>query len=146
RLIHYKNLSGTRMSGESRKLRQIDIDKTDKKEELTVVNPDGEAVVTWTNHPGWLSRERLNPGSTVIDMGYKFARGKISGDCDFPSVSQSAKIVTPVPGGARNVIHAMIVNNVIDLAKQKKSDRESKRKGDLRKRFGVIDQKPKGDT
>ena len=144
RLVHYKNLPGTRMAGESRKLRHIE--EPEKKEEITVVNPEGEAVVTWTNHAGWLTRERLFPGSVVIDMGYKFARGKISGDCDFQNVSHTAKIITPVPGGARNIVHAMIVNNVIDLVKQKRSDQEPIKKGDLRKRFGVIDKKQTTDT
>ena len=30
---------------------------------MEILNPAGEAVVTWTNHAGWLTRERLAPGS-----------------------------------------------------------------------------------
>ncbi len=134
KLLRYSAISGA--SGD-RKMRRLDMrDEDEIKDDLeTIINPDGEAVITWANHPGWLLRSRLSPDSIVIDLGYKFARGKISGDCDFLNVSSWAKMITPVPGGVRSVTHAMILRNLIDLIKIQMEDREEGPGKKLRRRF-----------
>ncbi|HEX9744172.1 MAG TPA: tetrahydrofolate dehydrogenase/cyclohydrolase catalytic domain-containing protein [bacterium] len=86
------------------------------------INPDGEAIISWANQPGWLGGSRIQRGSTVIDMGYKFARGKVSGDCDFQSAMSVAGTITPVPGGARNIVHMMVLQNLIDMIKRHYED------------------------
>jgi len=108
----------------------------DNPEKETVINPDGEAVVTWTNSAGWLTKSMLKPGSVVMDMGYKFVRGHISGDCDFPSVIQTASAVTPVPGGIRNIIQIMILQNLISLIQRKLDMSDADVKSRLQRKFG----------
>ncbi len=135
KLLRYSAITREEDGVVSKRLQSIDDDKKDFDE--TIVNPDGDAVVTWANHPGWLSRSRLEPRSIVIDMGYKFARGKVSGDCDFMSVSKSAKLITPVPGGVRSITHVMILQNLINLIQRQMSEREDGSGKGLRRRFGV---------
>ncbi|MCX6644856.1 MAG: hypothetical protein NTY09_00640 [bacterium] len=121
RLLKFSNISPTAEEGEIRKLRRLD-EKTEKAP--GIINPDGEAVITCCNQSKWLSGSRLAPRSIVIDMGYKFTRGSISGDCDFQTIVPSASYITPVPGGFRNIAHVMILSNLIDLIRRQKGTKE----------------------
>ncbi len=132
RLLRYANIGSESDAPKTERLKSLD---DEKPKENPIINPKGEAVIAWANHPGWLTRARLSPQSIVIDLGYRFARGKVSGDCDFLSVSQSAKILTPVPGGVRNITHAMILSNLIDLIKTQMEKREEVDGKVLKRRF-----------
>jgi len=131
-ILRYSNIVHSDDAETIKKLRSVE-DTIDETE--SVINPHGEAVISWTNHGQWLTGSRLSKGSIVIDLGYKFARGKISGDVDFQSVSRSAKYVTPVPGGVRSITHMMILNNLIELIRRQKSSEEADRIGGLKRRF-----------
>ena len=130
KVLRYSNIS--RMSGEDGSMRLKDM-STGGREPDGIVNPEGEAVITWANHSRWLSSTRLAPQSIVIDMGYKFSRGVVSGDCDFLSVSRTAKVVTPVPGGVRNIAHAIILQNLINLI-NRQIDMKLEKPGEVLKR------------
>jgi 5,10-methylene-tetrahydrofolate dehydrogenase/methenyl tetrahydrofolate cyclohydrolase len=134
RLLRFENLGGARLHGPDllRSLEETQVDKT-----VEIVNPDGEAVVSWTNQPGWLTKSRLKPGCVVIDMGYKFSRGKISGDADFMSISQVASAITPVPGGVRNIVKVMILQNLIQLINMQVGISQEAVSGALRRRFPI---------
>jgi len=132
RLLRYSNISQATSPGKARRLKSIE---NDVEIEDTVINPEGEAVVAWANHGGWLTKSRLSPGSVVVDLGYKFARGRVSGDCDFVSVSQTAKVITPVPGGVRNITHVMILQNLIRLIKRQQMESMDKLGRGLQRRF-----------
>ena len=133
RLLKYENLVETSGLQESR-LKSAAASGASKEE---LLNPDGQAVITWANQPEWLTAKRLSPGCVILDMGYRFGRGKISGDCDFVSVSQIAKIITPVPGGVRNIVRIMILQNLIDLIKRQVGETQEQPVGPLLRRFGA---------
>lgn len=130
RLLKFSNISTTE-DGEITKLKRLD-----KADEITpgIINPKGEAVITCANQAKWLSASRLTKGSIVIDMGYKFTRGRISGDCDFASIAPAAAYITPVPGGVRNITHVMILENLITLIKRQKGTKKSGGK-EIRRKF-----------
>jgi len=134
RLLRYSNLFPTTDGTETRRLQSIDGELT---EEAIMVNPDGEAVITWANHPGWLTASRLTPHSIVIDVGYRFARGKVSGDCDFVSVSRSANVITPVPGGVRNISHVMVLENLMGLIRSQMTERDENEGKGIKRKFGL---------
>jgi len=134
RLLRYSSIA--RDDAQGSKIKQLESGgEKDLENYSFVINPEGEAVITWANHPGWLSRTRLSPQSTVIDLGYKFARGKISGDCDFMSVVSSAKAITPVPGGIRTITYAMVLQNLIDLINIQLEEKDGGSKASLKRRF-----------
>jgi methylenetetrahydrofolate dehydrogenase (NADP+) / methenyltetrahydrofolate cyclohydrolase len=132
RLIRYENIHSQVEEDGLRHLRPSDVPGSGS---LEIINPDGEAVVSWANQPGWLTRARLHPASVVIDMGYKFARGRVSGDCDFMSILENGGIVTPVPGGVRNIVRYMILQNMVQLIKKQIGEDQERATGVLRRRF-----------
>lgn len=132
RILRYSNLVRSSSDRNGQRLKDID---DGGREGGTIINPDGEAVIAWANHAKWLTGSRLTPKSIVIDMGYKFSRGIVSGDCDFPTVTRTASVITPVPGGVRNITHAVILQNLISLI-QIQTDRQIEQMGeDLKRRF-----------
>ncbi len=132
KLLKFSNISTTTENGQRRMLRSLD---NEKIEVPGIINPEGEAVITCTNQAKWLSSSRLKPKSIVIDMGYKFSRGQVSGDCDFTNVSKSASYITPVPGGVRSITHAMILNNLIELINRQMEIKEGGKSKGLKRRF-----------
>lgn len=64
-----------------------------------------------------LTGSMIKPGATVIDVGMnKNDEGKLCGDIDFPSVSETAGFVTPVPGGVGPMTITMLLVNTLQSA------------------------------
>ncbi len=74
-----------------------------------VVAAVGKAAVV---KGGW-----IKPGAIVIDVGINHAGGKIVGDVEFDEASGRASYITPVPGGVGPVTTAMLMRNVVELAR-----------------------------
>ncbi len=132
RLLRFSNISQVGSEGKTKRLHAVE--EGEEKEDM-IINPGGEAVITWANHACWLTRTRLVPHSIVIDVGYKFSRGRVSGDCDFQSVSVNAKAITPVPGGVRNITHVMILQNLMELINRQLGREMEKMGKGLRRKF-----------
>ena len=63
----------------------------------------------------------IKEGAVVIDVGMdRDENGKLCGDVDFASVKEKASAVTPVPGGVGPMTIAMLMNNCVEAALQKK--------------------------
>lgn len=58
------------------------------------------------------------PGATVIDVGVNRLDSGLTGDVDFASVSEVASAITPVPGGVGPMTIAMLLKNVVALARR----------------------------
>jgi methylenetetrahydrofolate dehydrogenase (NADP+)/methenyltetrahydrofolate cyclohydrolase len=58
----------------------------------------------------------VKPGCTVIDVGITRVDGKLLGDVD-PDVAQVAAYFTPTPGGIGPMTRAMLLSNLLELAK-----------------------------
>ena len=58
------------------------------------------------------------PGATVIDVGVNRLESGLTGDVDFESVSEVASAITPVPGGVGPMTIAMLLKNVVALARR----------------------------
>jgi methylenetetrahydrofolate dehydrogenase (NADP+)/methenyltetrahydrofolate cyclohydrolase len=57
-----------------------------------------DIVVAAVGIPGFVQREWVKPGATVIDVGINRVEGGLVGDVD-PRVAEVAGAITPVPGG-----------------------------------------------
>jgi methylenetetrahydrofolate dehydrogenase (NADP+)/methenyltetrahydrofolate cyclohydrolase len=55
-------------------------------------------------------------GAAVIDVGITRTNDGLLGDVD-PQVTQSASAFTPMPGGVGPMTRAMLLSNLIELAK-----------------------------
>ena len=58
----------------------------------------------------------IKDGATVIDVGITRTDQGLVGDVD-PAVAQSASAFAPMPGGVGPMTRAMLLNNIIELAK-----------------------------
>jgi len=64
-----------------------------------------------------ITGEKIKPGSVVIDAGTSEDGNAIVGDVDFESAKDVASAITPVPGGVGPVTVAMLLSNVVKVAK-----------------------------
>ena len=62
-----------------------------------------------------IGREYLSPGQVIVDIGINFdENGKMCGDVDYEAASETAKAVTPVPGGIGKVTPAVLAKHVVE--------------------------------
>lgn len=62
----------------------------------------------------------LRDGVIVIDVGiHKKEDGSLCGDVDFERVVQKASLITPVPGGVGPVTVAMLLQNIVEMARER---------------------------
>jgi methylenetetrahydrofolate dehydrogenase (NADP+)/methenyltetrahydrofolate cyclohydrolase len=76
-----------------------------------------DLLVVAMGRPEQVTAEWVKPGAVVIDVGiHKRDDGRICGDVDFPSVSQVASRISPVPGGVGPMTVAMLLRNTLQAA------------------------------
>ena len=59
----------------------------------------------------------MKPGAVVIDVGMNRVDGKLTGDVEFESARDRARLITPVPGGVGPMTIAMLMRNTLEAAK-----------------------------
>jgi methylenetetrahydrofolate dehydrogenase (NADP+)/methenyltetrahydrofolate cyclohydrolase len=78
-----------------------------------------DIIITATGKANLITGDKIKPGSIIIDAGTSELNGGIVGDVDFKSVEKVASIISPVPGGVGPVTVAMLLKNVLFVAKHK---------------------------
>ena len=86
-------------------------------ENISEVIKRGDIVVAAIGVPHFLKREMVKPGATVIDVGLTRTESGLKGDVA-PEVADVAGAISPVPGGVGPMTRAMLLQNLVDLAKQ----------------------------
>ncbi len=79
-----------------------------------------DIVISGIGKPKFITGDTVKEGAIVIDAGTSESEGKMVGDVDFDSVSPKASFVTPVPGGVGPVTVAILLKNLVTLAKSEK--------------------------
>lgn len=77
-----------------------------------------DILVSAVGKAGFVTKEMVKPGAIVIDVGINRVDGKVCGDVDFESVSETAGWITPVPGGVGKMTIAMLLSNTVDAAER----------------------------
>lgn len=76
-----------------------------------------DILVVAVGKPGLIRGDMIKLGAVVIDVGINRSdNGMLCGDVDFPSVSEKASWITPVPGGVGPMTVAMLIYNTIQAA------------------------------
>ena len=76
-----------------------------------------ELVITAVGRAGWLTKDMIAPGATLIDVGTNFnAAGRMCGDADFEGIQGTAAAATPVPGGVGPVTLACLLEAAVKAA------------------------------
>ena len=86
---------------------------------------DADILIVAAGSPGLITGPMVKEGVVVIDVGinrvadHNREKGyRLTGDCDFDSVSKKASWITPVPGGVGPMTVAMLMKNTLLAAKK----------------------------
>ena len=89
-----------------------------RTQNLAAVAREADILVAAVGRPGFVTADMVKPGATVIDVGInRIAPKKLVGDVDFNAVSEIAGAITPVPGGVGLLTVAMLMQNVVQAAR-----------------------------
>ena len=89
-----------------------------RTQNLAAVAREADILVAAVGRPGFVTADMVKPGATVIDVGInRIAPKKLVGDVDFDAVSEIAGAITPVPGGVGLLTVAMLMQNVVQAAR-----------------------------
>ena len=84
-----------------------------------------DIVIAAVGRPNMVGGDWIKPGAVVIDVGINRvdvdvdgeARSKLTGDVDYEAAYESAKAITPVPGGVGPMTITMLMANTLRSAK-----------------------------
>jgi len=82
--------------------------------ELTI---GADIIISATGSPKLIKGNMLKVGVILIDCGTSESAGSIVGDVDVESVESKVEILAPVPGGVGPITVAMLLQNVLEVAK-----------------------------
>ena len=88
--------------------------KTENKEELI---KQADIIISGIGKGKYITGNMIKQGAILIDAGTSESDSGIIGDVDLESVKDIASFVSPVPGGVGPVTVAMLLNNVLSVAK-----------------------------
>jgi methylenetetrahydrofolate dehydrogenase (NADP+)/methenyltetrahydrofolate cyclohydrolase len=77
-----------------------------------------DLLIAAAGSPGVVRGAWIQPGAVVVDVGVNRLENKMVGDIEFESASERASYITPVPGGVGPLTTAMLMSNVVYLAKK----------------------------
>lgn len=80
---------------------------------------NSDIVISGTGAGKIITKDKIKQGVVLIDAGTSESNGAIVGDVDLDSVQGVASAVSPVPGGVGPVTVAMLLSNVLQVAKTK---------------------------
>ena len=78
-----------------------------------------DILIVAAGHPGLITADMVKAGAVVIDvaMNRDSVTGKFTGDVCFDEVKDISSHITPVPGGVGPMTRAMLMKNVLTLAR-----------------------------
>jgi len=101
------------------KLRGLNVEvatsKTDNKE---VLIKEADVIISGMGNGKYITGDMVKSGVVIIDAGTSEENGAIVGDVDLESVKDVTSFVSPVPGGVGPVAVAMLLKNVVSVAKK----------------------------
>jgi len=78
-----------------------------------------DILVAAMGKPAFITRDFIQPGATVIDVGMnRKADGKVIGDVDPAAMKEVAGAYTPVPGGVGPLTIGMLMTNTVQAAER----------------------------
>ncbi|MFA6515338.1 MAG: bifunctional 5,10-methylenetetrahydrofolate dehydrogenase/5,10-methenyltetrahydrofolate cyclohydrolase [Candidatus Paceibacterota bacterium] len=101
--------------------RGLEVDTVNSKTEnyLELIK-NADIIISAIGKGKFIKGDMLKVGVVVIDAGTSEDNGAVVGDVDLGSVMNVASFVSPTPGGVGPVTVAMLLQNVLQVAKNKK--------------------------
>jgi len=91
-----------------------------KTKDLAGKTRSAEILVSAVGKPKIITGAMVREGVVAIDVGVTMVDGKPSGDMDFPAVGPLARAITPVPGGVGPMTIAMLMENTLKAARERR--------------------------
>ena len=88
-------------------------------QDLSSLCLSADIIISGTGVPGLIKPSMVRAESIVIDAGTAESNSGISGDVDFEGIKDKVFAVSPVPGGVGPVTVAMLLSNVVAVAKRR---------------------------
>ncbi|MCX5694040.1 MAG: bifunctional 5,10-methylenetetrahydrofolate dehydrogenase/5,10-methenyltetrahydrofolate cyclohydrolase [Candidatus Omnitrophica bacterium] len=80
-----------------------------------------EVLIVAVGQAGLIKGEWIKEGAVVVDVGINHLNDKIVGDIEFESAAKRAAYITPVPGGVGPLTVAILMRNLVEVAKAQQS-------------------------
>jgi methylenetetrahydrofolate dehydrogenase (NADP+)/methenyltetrahydrofolate cyclohydrolase len=77
---------------------------------------DADVVIAAIGKPHFVKPAMIKPGAVVIDVGITRSGSQLLGDVD-PAIAEAASYFAPMPGGVGPMTRAMLLSNLLELAK-----------------------------
>ncbi|NEO04570.1 bifunctional methylenetetrahydrofolate dehydrogenase/methenyltetrahydrofolate cyclohydrolase FolD [Moorena sp. SIO3I8] len=89
-----------------------------RTQDLGELTRRADILVAAVGRPQLITSDMVKPGAVVIDVGINRVsdqqeKSRLVGDVHFDSVQETARYITPVPGGVGPMTVAMLLNNTI---------------------------------
>lgn len=85
-----------------------------------------DILIAATGRPHTVTKDMVRPGAVVIDVGVnripddtKKSGFRLTGDCDYADLLETASFITPVPGGVGPMTIAMLMFNTLESAENR---------------------------
>lgn len=98
-----------------------------RTQNLNEVCASADILIAALGRPGFVTKEMVKPGATVIDVGTTRVKSdltksgwKLKGDVDFEAVSDKCAFITPVPGGVGPMTRVALLKNTLIAAQKRK--------------------------
>jgi methylenetetrahydrofolate dehydrogenase (NADP+)/methenyltetrahydrofolate cyclohydrolase len=79
-----------------------------------------DILVSAAGRPGFITGSMVRKGVVAVDAGISMVDGKPRGDLDFASMEPLARAITPVPGGVGPMTIAMLMENTLAAARERR--------------------------
>jgi methylenetetrahydrofolate dehydrogenase (NADP+)/methenyltetrahydrofolate cyclohydrolase len=101
--------------------RNLLVDTVDSKTENTfTLIKEADVIISAIGQANYIKGDMVKKGVVIIDAGTSEDNGAVVGDVELSSVLNTASYVSPTPGGVGPVTVAMLLQNVLQVAKNKK--------------------------
>lgn len=93
-------------------------------QDIAQYTTQADILIAAAGKPKLITPEMVKPGAVVIDVGTTIIDGKLIGDVDFERVKRKASFISPVPGGVGPMTVAMLLHNLVVVAKKNIKDKK----------------------
>lgn len=89
-----------------------------KTEEMEKICKEADIICAAAGAAKMVNSDFVNPNQVIFDVGINVVDGKLCGDVDYETVSETVSAITPVPGGVGAVTTSVLLKHVVDAAEK----------------------------
>lgn len=90
-----------------------------KTQDLKAIILQADILIAAIGKPKMITADMIKENAVVIDVGVNRVGDKLVGDVDFDNMVSKASIITPVPGGVGPMTITSLLQNTLEIYKQK---------------------------